>query len=61
MYLTENKDPLPGIAQVAISKSLLEKLLSAGAIHSSECRCLNSVAKSVIWNTLLKQSMKQEY
>lgn len=61
MQLTENDDQSLCTAQVAISQSLLEKLLSTGVIHGYECRCLNDVAKNVIWHALLKQSIKLEY
>jgi len=49
------------MAQVAISKTLLEKLIAMGVLHGSECRCLNHIAKKVIWQTLLNNSLNQEY
>ena len=45
------------LAKVAIPQCLLEKLINMGAIHGNECRCLNSTAKNVIWQTLLKNSV----
>lgn len=49
------------LAQVALPKSVLEKLISLGIIHGDECRCLNKVAKKVIWQTLLNNSVNIEY
>jgi len=49
------------LAQVAISRKLLEQLVATGFIHSNECRCLNGTAKQVIWQTLLNNSVKWEY
>jgi len=49
------------MAQVAISKNLLEKLIVMGVLHGSECRCLNHIAKKVIWQTLLNNSLNLEY
>lgn len=49
-----------GLAQVAIPHYVLEKLLAMKAIHYNECKCLNSVAKNIIWQTLLQSSVKVE-
>jgi len=46
------------LAQVAIPKKLLETLVSTGFIHGNDCRCLNGVAKKVIWQALLNSSVK---
>ena len=40
-------------APVELSTSLLAKLIAKGALHGSECKCLNSNAKKIIWKTLL--------
>ncbi len=48
------------LAQVGISKTLLSQLLSMGLLHCDDCRCLNRVAKDVIWQTLLNNSVKWE-
>ncbi|MDO6446366.1 hypothetical protein Q4493_11335 [Colwellia sp. 1_MG-2023] len=44
------------LAQVALPTNVLEKLISLGIVHGNECRCLNKVAKKVIWQTLLNNS-----
>lgn len=44
------------LAQVALPTNVLEKLISLGIVHGDECRCLNKVAKKVIWQTLLNNS-----
>ncbi|MDG1751377.1 MAG: hypothetical protein P8I03_06925 [Thalassotalea sp.] len=49
------------LAQVALPKNVLEKLISLGIIHGDECRCLNKVAKKVIWQTLLDNSANITY
>ncbi|MEW6992162.1 hypothetical protein AADZ91_15945 [Colwelliaceae bacterium 6441] len=56
-----NKDLDKNLAQVAIPKNLLEKLIAMGALHGDECRCLNRIAKNVIWQTLLNNSVNLEY
>jgi len=48
------------LAQVAIPQYLLEKLLSMKAIHCNECRCLNTIAKNIVWQTLLNNSVELE-
>jgi hypothetical protein len=49
------------LAQVALPKSVLERLITLGIVHGDECRCLNKVAKKVIWQTLLNNSANVEY
>ncbi|MCO4799228.1 MAG: hypothetical protein KC484_08445 [Colwelliaceae bacterium] len=49
------------LAQVAMPKSVLEKLISMGIIHGDECQSLNNIAKKVIWQTLLNNSVNLEY
>jgi len=44
-------------AQVELSISLLEKLISSGALHGFECKCLNSHAKKIVWQSLLSSSL----
>lgn len=44
------------LAQVALPKDVLERLITMGIVHGDECRCLNKVAKKVIWQTLLNNS-----
>ncbi|GAA6206075.1 MULTISPECIES: hypothetical protein [Thalassotalea] len=44
------------LAQVALPTNVLEKLISLGIVHGDQCRCLNKVAKQVIWQTLLNNS-----
>ena len=41
------------LAQVALPTQLLAKLISNGVIHGNECQSLNTVAKRVIWQSLL--------
>lgn len=49
------------LAQVAMPKILLEKLIAMGIIHGGECLSLNSIAKKVIWQALLNNSVNLEY
>jgi hypothetical protein len=49
------------LAQVALPKKVLERLISLGIVHGDECRCLNKIAKKVIWQTLLNNSANIEY
>jgi len=49
------------LAQVALSRDSLERLIAMGVIHGSECLCLNLIAKKVIWQTLLNNSVNLEY
>lgn len=44
--------------QVEISSNLLSQLLASGLLHSGDCKCLNSNAKSVIWHSLLASSLQ---
>ncbi|GHF85707.1 hypothetical protein [Thalassotalea marina] len=45
-------------AQVAISGQLLAQLISQGLVHCSDLKCLNSAAKSIMWQSLLNSSVQ---
>ncbi|WP_206483829.1 hypothetical protein [Thalassotalea sp. G2M2-11] len=45
-------------AQVGIPKALLDELISTGVLTGDQCRCLNSIAKNVMWESLLNTSVK---
>jgi len=49
------------MAQVELPEKLLAQLISSGVLHGSECKCLNSTAKNIIWQTLLNNSLTMEY
>mgnify|MGYP000290343676 CR=1 FL=1 len=43
--------------QVELSSGLLAKLITSGALPGSECKCLNSHAKKIVWQSLLTSSL----
>lgn len=45
------------MAQVAIPQSLLEQLITDGLLHGSDCHCLNAIAKTTVWKSLLSNSL----
>ncbi|OKY27716.1 MULTISPECIES: hypothetical protein [Thalassotalea] len=45
--------PTIELAQVAIPQHLLATLITSGVVHGNECQSLNTVAKKVIWKSLL--------
>ena len=55
--LNFNKD----MAQVALPKSVLAQLIASGILHGDQCKCLNTVAKNVLWQSLLNNSLKMEF
>lgn len=42
--------------QVELSSKILKQLLKSGLLHGGDCKCLNSNAKQVLWQTLLATS-----
>jgi len=52
--------PLPDKVQIELKSSVLAKLIASGILHGNECRCLNSNAKRVVWQTLLNSSLVTE-
>ena len=53
-----NRNSDETLAEVALPKSLLASLIEQGKIHGDGCLCLNSIAKTTLWQTLLNSSMK---
>jgi len=47
------------MAQVELPQKLLEQLITSGLLPGSECKCLNSTAKDVLWQTLLNCSLQR--
>ena len=50
----------PVKAKVELSGWLLEKLISRGDIHGNECKCLDSNAKEIVWQSLLARTLKDD-
>ncbi len=46
--------------QVELSSKLLIQLLNSGLLHCSDCKCLNSDAKKVLWQALLTSTANIE-
>ena len=46
--------------QVELTANVLARLISSGILRGDECRCLDSNAKQVLWQSLLNTSMISE-
>lgn len=44
--------------RIELSVDLLRKLITSGQLHCDQCRCLDSHAKQVVWQSLLQSSIK---
>ncbi len=48
------------MAQVELPEKILTQLIASGVLHGNECKCLNNIAKNVLWKALLSCSIKVE-
>jgi hypothetical protein len=53
-------DSLADKVQVELNANVLAKLIANGLLRGNECRCLNSNAKKVVWQSLLVSSLQLE-